>query len=66
MSPYAHEPESLRVAREQARTIQRVQNSVATIIVLLSLGAAVLLLMRGCQEDYRGWSGDAHSLQTAQ
>jgi len=50
-----------RMSKQQARSVERVQNSVATIIVILAAIVALTMALRGCDEEYRGWPGDAHA-----
>jgi hypothetical protein len=38
-----------------------VQNSIATIIVLLAALVGFVFLAHGCEDEYRGWPSDAHS-----
>jgi hypothetical protein len=64
MSPYAYDPDNLRVTKQQARSVERVQNSIATIIVLLSAIVALVFLVRSCEDEHRGWPSDAHGALT--
>jgi hypothetical protein len=54
MSPRAYDPNNSRLSKEQARSVERVQNSIATIIVLLAALVGFVFLAHGCEDEYRG------------
>jgi len=66
MSPYAYDPDHLRFNKQQARSVQRVQTTMATIMVAAFVLVALVLFARGCQNEPQGWTGDAHATLTKQ
>jgi hypothetical protein len=49
------------MSKQQARSVERVQNSFATIIVLIAAAVAIAFAVRGCEDEHRGWPSDAHA-----
>jgi hypothetical protein len=66
MSPYAFDPDHLRFSKQQARSVERVQNSIATIIIIAFAVTALLFAVKSCEDEYRGWPSDAHGTLTQQ
>jgi hypothetical protein len=61
MSPYAYDPDHLRFSKQQARSVQRVQKTMATIMLAAFGFVSLLLFARGCEHEPRGWPSDAHA-----
>jgi hypothetical protein len=66
MSPYVYDPEHLRVSKQQARSIQRVQTTMATIMIAAFAIVFLLLFARGCDDEFRGGPSDGYATRVQQ